>query len=96
MKRFYDDKSITHNNLQHIVLQYNCMSCDFCQVHGSVPHSSTLPPSTLQNKQKENKKTLMGLFQIPNCVNPVVWVHEEVLGRRIVFGGLAPVQVVFI
>lgn len=91
-----DAKSITHNNLQHTLLQYSYMSYDFCQVYGSVPHSPTLPPSTPQNKQKKNKKKLMGLFQIQNCVNPVVWVHEEVLGRRIVFGGLVSVQVVFI
>lgn len=38
-----------------------------------------------------------GLVQIQNSINPMAWVHEAVLWRRrMVFGGLAPVQVVFI
>lgn len=81
----------------HTVLQYAWY--DLRQVHqrltrkGSVPPSSPPPPSTLQTKWKKNPTRL---FQIQNCVNPVAWVHETVPGRRIVFRGLAPVQVVFI
>lgn len=56
-----------------------------------------LPPHhlhPLSNQKKINK--LMSLFQIQNSVNPVAWVNEAALRMRIVIGGLAPVQVVFI
>lgn len=52
-------------------------------------------PTTFIHSPTKRKKNLIGLFQIQNCVNPVAWVHEAVL-RRIVFGGLVQVQVVFI
>lgn len=53
------------------------------RLHTSSPHQ--LPP-----------KQLLGLFHILNTANPVAWAHVAVLRRRMVFGGLALVQVVFI
>lgn len=94
LKTFYNDKSIAYQ-IRHTVLQY-VWAMTFSKFTASRENVQYLLLPQNFYPLSNQKKKLRGLFQIQNCVNLVAWVHEAVQGRGIVFGGLAPVQVVFI